>query len=264
MADVVTRRRSANALWAMLRVARGSRLSRAVGRAPGIRAARRRTIGVRLAPVSNVYGFDRGTPIDRRYVEWFLKRFAGASGYAEGSIGGCILEIGGREYAERFGAEGSQIDVLHANAANPEATIIGDLADEQVLAEGVYDCIICTQTLQVIWDVPAALRTMHRGLKPAGTLFITVPGITKACLPDRDHWGDYWRFTNGSMRRLCEEAFPGGQVEVEAYGNVVSAVMFLYGFAAEELGIEELGLRDPDFEVIVAVRARKVSVPAAP
>jgi SAM-dependent methyltransferase len=214
--------------------------------------------------VSDVYGFDRGTPIDRRYIEWFLGRFAGASGYAEGAIGGRILEIGGRDYADRFGAEASQVDVLHANAANPEATIIGDLTEEQVLEEGLYDCIICTQTLQVIWDVPAAMRTMHRGLKPGGALFITVPGITKACLPDRDHWGDFWRFTKASMRQLCEEAFRGGEVEVEAYGNVVSAVMYLYGFAAEELDPQELSLRDPDFEVIVAVRARKAPVPALP
>ena len=211
--------------------------------------------------MSNDYGFDRGTPIDRRYIESFLQRFAGASGYSEGSISGRILEIGGREYADRFGAAGSYIDVLHANAANPEATIIGDLTDERVLEEGVYDCIICTQTLQVIWDVPAALRTLHRGLKPDGVLFITVPGITKACLPDRDHWGDFWRFTRASMRQLCEEAFPAGEVEVEGYGNVVSAVMFLYGFAAEELATEEMSLRDPDFEVIVAVRARRAPAP---
>lgn len=261
MADLVSGHPTRHTLRGLLQAARRSRLTRRLGRVPQIQAARRRTVGARLTPMSNVYGFDRGTPIDRRYIEWFLTRFAGACGYAEGSIGGRILEIGGREYADRFGAQGSCIDVLHADAANPEATIVGDLTDEAVIDEGVYDCIICTQTLQVIWDVKAALRTIHRGLKPGGALFVTVPGITKACLPDRDHWGDYWRFTRSSMRQLCEDAFPGGKVEVEAYGNVVSAVMFLYGFAAEELAPAELSVRDPDFEVIVAVRARKAPAP---
>jgi SAM-dependent methyltransferase len=262
MVDLVSGHRARPALWGLLQAARRSRFARRLGRVPRIKAARRRAVGLRLAPVSDVYGFDRGTPIDRRYIEWFLTRFAGARAYAEGSIAGRILEIGGREYAERFGAQGSCIDVLHADAANPEATIVGDLTDEGVIDEGVYDCIICTQTLQVIWDVAAALRTIHRALKPSGALFITVPGISKSCLPDRDYWGDFWRFTSSSMRQLCEEAFPGGKVEVEAYGNVVSATMFLYGFAAEELAPAELSMRDPDFEVIVAVRARKAPVPA--
>lgn len=262
MADFVSRHRSRQPLWGLLDAARRSQLTRRAVRVPQIRSARRRAFGLRLAPVSNVYGYDRGTPIDRRYIEWFLTRFAGAQGYAEGAIAGRILEIGGREYADRFGADGSRVDVLHANAANPEATIIGDLVDQAVLDEGVYDCIICTQTLQVIWDVAAALSTMHRGLKPGGALFITVPGITKACLPDRDYWGDFWRFTKSSIRRLCEEAFPGGKVEVEAYGNVVSAARFLYGFSAEELAPAELSMHDPDFEVIVAVRARKATLPS--
>lgn len=225
-------------------------------------APRRLAVGRSAVPVSTEYGFDRGTPVDRYYIDAFLQRFATFSGYAPGSIGGRVLEIGGRDYADRFADPASAtVDVLHENAENPEATIVGDLADPSALPPDTYDCIICTQTLPVIWDVPAALRTMHTGLKPGGAVFITVPGITASLRPDRDAWGDWWRFTAGSMRRLCEEAFPGGRVEVESYGNLLSATLFLHGYAAEELARHELDLRDPDYEVTIAVRAVKAASP---
>ena len=217
--------------------------------------------------MSREWGFDRGTPVDRYYVEAFLARFAAFESYTTGSIGGRILEVGGREYADRFGgsAAGAQgratVDVLHENAANPEATVVGDLTDPATLAADTYDCIICTQVLPVVWDVPAAIHSMHRALKPGGVAFITVPGITKALTPDRDHWGDWWRFTASSARRLIAQVFEDGRVDVETYGNLLSATLFLHGYAAEELAPAELDLRDPDYEVTIAVRAIKAGGP---
>lgn len=226
------------------------------------RLARMR-LGYRTVPFSRVYGFDRGTPVDRYYIEDFLRRFASHPGYAEGALTGRVLEVGGREYADRFVSDqrmsSVHVDVLHADAANPEATIVGDLTDPEVLPTRTFDCIICTQTLQVIWDVPAALANLAGALAPGGTLLVTVPGISAAMTPDRDQWGDWWRFTSGSLRRLAEAAFPGGEVHVEAYGNVLTATGFLHGLAAQELRADELELRDPAYEVIVALRAVKAS-----
>jgi SAM-dependent methyltransferase len=212
----------------------------------------------RLTPVSRIYGFDRGLPVDRYYVEHFLRRFGGFAAYAPGAIRGRVLEIGGREYADRFGSSVERLDVLHESAANPEATIVGSLTDPGVLPADAFDCIICTQTLHVIYDVCGALRELHRALRPGGVLLATAPGITGSCLPDRDHWGDWWRFTSLSLERLVSEAFPGGTVHVEAYGNVLAAVAFLHGLAAEELRPHELAARDPDYEVLLAARAVKV------
>ena len=181
----------------MLRAARRSRVIRAAGRAPAIHAARRRAVGLRLAPVSNDYGFDRGRPstagTSNRSSSASPARVA--TPRAASAAASSRSAVASTRTGSAPRARSSTCCTL--NAANPEATIIGDLTDERVLEEGVYDCIICTQTLQVIWDVPAALRTLRRGLKPDGVLFITVPGITKACLPDRDHWGD-----SGASREL--------------------------------------------------------------
>jgi len=117
--------------------------------------------------------------------------------------------------------------------------------------------VICTQTLNVVYDTEGVIRTLHRMLKPGGVALVTVPGITQAARPDRDLWGDYWRFTTLSAQRLFEGVFGAQGVRVVAYGNVLTSAAFLYGLAAEELSREELELRDPDYEMLIAIRAQK-------
>ncbi len=73
----------------------------------------------------------------------------------------------------------------------------------------------------------------------------------------RDDWGEYWRLTAQGAATLFDETFPGAEVKVTACGNVLSAIAYLHGLAREELTEAELDATDPDFEVIVAVRARK-------
>jgi SAM-dependent methyltransferase len=244
-----------------------ARLPAPIRRAVRLRSRGRVWLGPfrRLTPVSSVYGFDRGLPVDRYYIETFLSRVGPQPGYAAGLIQGRVLEIGGRDYVDRFGVPADvptpghvhQVDVLHASPDNPDATIVGDLTDEQCLPWETFDCVICTQTLHVIFDMRAALRTLHRALKPGGALLLTAPGITRSCLPDRDAWGDWWRFTSLSLRRLLEEIFDADRVDVEAYGNVLTATGFLYGLAADDLRAAELDVHDRDFEVILGARAVK-------
>jgi hypothetical protein len=81
----------------------------------------------------------------------------------------------------------------------------------------------------VIYDVKAAIGTIQRILKPGGTALVTVLGIRQICRPDIDSWGDYWRFTTLSARRLFEEVFDPANVTVDSYGNVLTASAFLYG-----------------------------------
>ena len=51
--------------------------------------------------------------------------------------------------------------------------------------------------------------------------------------------------------------FPADCVHLESYGNVLAATAFLQGLASEELKNEELITRDPDYEMLIAVRAQK-------
>ena len=109
-----------------------------------------------------------------------------------------------------------------------------------------------------LYDIRAALGTLNRILAPGGAVLVTVPGVSRITQPEDEIWGDWWRFTTKSITRLFEEAFGGPeQVTVATYGNVLTATAQLYGIAAEELTAEELDHRDPNFEVLLAVRAQK-------
>ena len=217
----------------------------------------------RLSPLSRKWGFDRGTPIDRYYIDEFLGRHAGEARYAIGDIKGAVLEVGGDVYARRFGRWGEQdspvetVDILHADESNPDATIVGDLVDSDTLPVERFDCIICTQTLPFIYDVKAGLRSLHRMLKPGGVLLATFPGISQTVRPDIDLWGDYWRFTTRSARLVFEEVFPASGMRMDVYGNVLTATGFLYGMAADEFRAEELEVHDPQYQLLIGVRAVK-------
>jgi SAM-dependent methyltransferase len=204
----------------------------------------------RVTPIDPNWGFERGTPIDRFYVERFLGSHAA-------DIRGRVLEIGAPDYATRFGTGAERIDVLHAREGNPEATIVGDLTNAPHVPSDTFDCAIVVQTLQYVYDVRAALATLSRVLAPGGVLLATVPGITRISAVDDELWGEWWHYTARSARRLAEEAFGGGAVEVQTFGNVLAAAGFLYGLASRDLRSEQLDAHDPLYPVIVGIRAVK-------
>jgi SAM-dependent methyltransferase len=206
-----------------------------------------------VTPISRIFGLERGQSIDRHYIEGFLL------GHAL-DVQGNVLEVARDTYTTRFGGgRVRQSHILHVQEGNPEATIVADLTDAHCpLASDTFDCIILTQTLHLIYDLRAAIHTVHRILKPGGVVLATVPGISQISRYDMDQWGDYWRFTSASARRLLEESFvPPGSVTVRTYGNVLAATAFLNGLAAQELRKEELDQHDPDYQVLIAVRAQK-------
>ena len=205
----------------------------------------------RLEPVSRVFGFDRGKPVDRWYIERFLAAHAA-------DVRGRVLEVAESTYTQWYGGDDvTQSDVLYAAPGNPAATVVGDLSTGDGLPRDAYDCFVMTQTLQVIYDVRAAVRGTRELLAPEGVLLATVPGISQISREDRRDWGDWWRFTSDSARRLFADAYGPENVEVQAHGNVLSAACFLYGLAAEELNEEQLTHRDPDFELLMTIRAVK-------
>lgn len=206
----------------------------------------------RLTPIASDYGFSRGGPVDRYYIENFLAARAA-------DIRGRVLEIGDNSYTLRFGGKlVTQSDVLHVEAGNPQATFVGTLTDAPQLPSDAFDCVILTETLFLIYDFRAALATLHRILKPGGTLLATFPGVShQICRDEADRWGDYWRFTSYSARRMFGEVFAPDKVQVETFGNVLVAVAFLHGLSAAELKREELDFRDRNYECSITVRAVK-------
>ena len=151
-----------------------------------------------------------------------------------------------------------QADVLHVVEGNPIATIVADLSNAPHIPDNSFDCIIFTQTLQMIVDMGATLDTLHRILKPGGTVLVTTAGIAKVGRRlGRDDWGEYWRHTGQGLDVQAQQHFPGAEIEIVSYGNVLAATAFLYGLAIDELEPSELDYVDPDFEVIIGARITK-------
>jgi glycosyltransferase involved in cell wall biosynthesis/SAM-dependent methyltransferase len=204
----------------------------------------------RTRPISDRFGFDRGTPIDRYYIEAFLSRNSG-------DIRGRVLEIGDATYTCKFGgAKVNMSDVLHVHPGNPKATIVGDISVPGTLPGGAFDCLLLTQTLHLIYDMRAAVVEMKRALKPGGAVLVTVPGLSQI---DRGEWGAawFWSLTPAAARRLFGDVFGTAYVQVESHGNVFAATAFLQGVATEEVDHNKLDVRDDAYPLIVAVHARK-------
>ena len=226
------------------------------GQAPGEAVVTKRDkidLGMlrRLSPFGPNWGFERGLPVDRYYIEQFL------SGRT-GDIKGRVLEVEDNVYTMRYGGDRvSHSDILHVVDGNPRATIVGDLTSADHIPSDAFDCIILTQVLQLIYDTRAALRTLHRILKPGGVLLATYPGLSRI---SHREWGGswFWMFTTASSQRLFDETFPGGRIRIEPHGNVLTTAAFLYGLAAEDLKPEELDFHDADYELLITVRAEKV------
>jgi SAM-dependent methyltransferase len=204
----------------------------------------------RVTPISHDFGHERGRPIDRYYIEGFLRR-------CEQDVRGRVLEVGERAYTRRFGGDRvTASDVLHVVEGDPEATIIADLTSAAHIPSDAFDCIILTQTLQLIYDLRAAVATLHRILKPGGVLLATFPGISQTYDTE---WGFTWcwSLTEVSTRRLFGEAFGPANITVESFGNVLAAVCFLHGLSVAEVTPAELDYHEPGYAVTVALRAQK-------
>jgi SAM-dependent methyltransferase len=208
----------------------------------------------RLEPISPDWGMERGQPVDRYYIERFLSNHTS-------DIQGRVLEIGDNTYTRRFGgARVTESVVLHVAEQKEHVTLIGSLTEpDTVLAES-FDCFVVTQTLQVIYDVQTAVRTIYHGLKPGGVALVTVPGISQISRYDMDRWGHYWSFTTRSVENLFTAVFPRDHLQIEAHGNVLAAISFLHGLASQELRPAELDHVDPDYQLLITIRAVRPKV----
>lgn len=201
-------------------------------------------------PISMDFGYDRGNPVDRYYIENFLEK-------SSPDIQGRVLEVAEDTYSKRFGGgKIVQQDVLHYCLPEPIVTIIGDLTEPGVLPEQTFDCIILTQTLQLIFELEKAVTRLHAALKPGGVLLLTVPGISQI---ERTDWNKNWcwSFTEASVRRLFERSFAPEDLQITQHGNVFAATMFLHGVAVEELDKQKLDFFDEAYPVILTLRAQR-------
>lgn len=201
-----------------------------------------------LEPLSSKFGFDRGVPIDRFWIEAFLEE-------NHDFIHGRCLEVADASYINKFG--GSRVscsDVLDIDPNNKLANIHGDLRNlKSQIKPNTYDCIILTHVLGLIDDYLAALSECRRILKPGGALI-----FTGSCLgPILGREKVYWRFTPYSIRFVLEKLFRADRIKIKVYGNVLAGQCFWVGMAQQELNEEELKFYDFRYPCVVGAVAFK-------
>lgn len=201
-------------------------------------------------PLSSHWGFDRGTPVAR----YFIDRFMEAN---RSDITGVALEIKSPLYIDQLGSGIEHTDILDIDSANTCANIIADLATADNVASDRYDCVLVNETLQFVYDLHGAVGHLHRMLKPGGALLVTVPCTAQR---DRELAGvEYWRFTDVLCERLFAERFGAGNVHVETYGNYNTCVAGLTGLAIDEIDPAHVDRASDIYLQGICVRAVKAA-----
>lgn len=201
-------------------------------------------------PISRKFGMERGSAIDRYYIEYFLKN-------NKDLIHGDCLEIAENTYTLKYGENRIKNSyILHLKGWG-ENVIKGDLETGEGIREAQYDCAIITQTLMFIYDIKKVAENIYRMLKKGGSALLTVSGISQISRYDADLWGSCYGFHVDAMKKLFEPLFGEENVRIETYGNMKVAVAMLCGLCQEDLTEEDFKAVDRDYPIIISVILKK-------
>jgi FkbM family methyltransferase len=209
---------------------------------------------IRTEPLSRKFGLDIGHSIARHYIDEFIASHRDL-------IRGRVLEIGDNHYTRTFGSNVTESFVLTADATAGDA-IEGDLASGRNVPSEFFDCFICTQTLQCIFEMEQALCNSVGCLAPGGTLLLTVSGISQISRYDFERWGEYWRYTTEGIESLFRKIAPEADIKVSSRGNLAAAQAYLDGCPVERLSDDVLKIDDPDYQLIVTAAIKLPEPPA--
>jgi hypothetical protein len=200
----------------------------------------------RLKAFSDEFGWDRGTPIDRYYVDRFFERH-------RADITGDVLEVGTSMYTRRYGHDLRTIDAFDIDPQF-EDTIRCDLAhSENILKSEAYDCVLLPCTLSVLREIDPCLRNALRVVRPGGVILANAAGLGRLDRADID----FWRPTPAGWRELLQRTWSGCEVVVEGEGNLLALEAFNLGLSLEELKPKELDHNDPIFPLVTNILCRK-------
>ena len=116
-----------------------------------------------------------------------------------------VLDIGksSRQFFEIFSSE--QVTTLDINQFEDYPDIIDDICDPFHLQDAQYDGLVCLSVIEHVYDPQAAVRTLHRCLKPGGKVFVFVPFLFRYHAPRNLYFQDYYRFTRDGVAWLFRD-----------------------------------------------------------
>lgn len=197
-----------------------------------------------VEPVSRLFGNDRGTPVDRYYIEKYLEQSS-----CELPNPLSVIEVGEDTYSKKYFPNANH-DILDFSKGM-------DLTVKESLPYSKYEVFICTQVFHQIFDIKSAISGSRYLLKKGGVMLATVCGnITK--LARNEEYDHYWGFTEKSIGLLMAEEYGDNNIRVESYGNAAVATAFIQGVSMEEIDADILEKKDKDFAVCISITAKNV------
>jgi SAM-dependent methyltransferase len=142
----------------------------------------------------------------RQHFERWLRAVPGS--------GLCVLDVGGRIQPYRpLIAEKLRQYVAVDLAESPLVTVRAN-ACTLPFPESIFDLVFCTQVLEYVPEPVAAVREIHRVLKPGGIALFSFAAFYPRIAHD-----DYWRFTLAGLGHLLR---PFGRLEIIPEGSSIS------------------------------------------
>jgi SAM-dependent methyltransferase len=184
----------------------------------------------RILPVSTDFGWSRGTPVGRFYVNDFVAEKAKG-------LSGIILEFGEPRYRHYFSnvEQYKVVDVV----AGPHVDFVCDIHNVSSMPQAFFDVIVCTQVLEHVERPEDALRELRKLLKKDGRLICTVPFLAHI------HYvpTDYYRFSIDAITSALSRA--GFEVlDARNSGNALVTIGSLLGFSAQDFSSSEMAVVD--------------------
>ena len=206
---------------------------------------------MKAEPISRQFGTERGTPVDRRYIEDFLK-------VNRNYITGDVLEVEDSFYTNKYGTNVSSAYVLDVSSDASGITFNANLETGEGIKDSIADCFILTQTLMYIFDLATAVDSIYRLLKSGGTALITCSGISQNSRRCMDDYGCIYNFNADALRRLFGDKERFEILDVGSYGNVKTVTAHIAGLCVEDLDVEDFQYNDKYYPLIAYIVVRRV------
>lgn len=204
-----------------------------------------------VVPVHEDWGYRRGTPIGRVYIDDFLDM-------ERNYIVGDVMEVSETTYSEKFSNPKNVKSITAIHVDDVYGCRKANLETFEGLREKEFDTMIITQTLAYIYNLNAVAKNIHKALKNGGYAFITVSDIGHMGRVELENYGAYWGFHKDGCKKLFSNVFGEENVNVYTYGNAKTAICQLYGLCAEDLDDETLRFHDPIYPMIIGIVVHKV------
>lgn len=203
-------------------------------------------------PVSEQFATERGMPIDRYYVELFLKK-------NKHFIKGTVLEIEDNSYTRLFGGDDCDSIVMDVSSQSETVDFIANLETGKGIRERITDCFICTQTLMYLYDLKRTADSIYRLLKPEGVALITCSGISQNSRRCMDNYGCTFNYNTDALRLMFGDTDRFEILDIGSYGNVKTVSAHIVGLCQEDLNEDDFSVNDKYYPLVVYAAVRRVS-----